>query len=115
MRRFALPILACGMIVSPALAHHGWSSYDDSKTIRLSAPVESLSYENPHGELRLQSEGKTWRVILAPPSRMMARGLSPEMLKPGTAVQVEGYPSKNHADEMRAERITVDGKRIELR
>lgn len=81
----------------------------------ISAPVEKMAYENPHGELTLQSEGKGWRIIMAPPSRMLARGLPPEMLMPGTVVQVEGYPNKAHADEMRAERIIVSGKRIELR
>lgn len=52
---------------------------------------------------------------MAPPSRMTARGLSPELLRPGTVVQIEGYPSKVHAGELRAERITVNGNRIELR
>jgi hypothetical protein len=46
---------------------------------------------------------------------MQARGLSQEMLKPGTVVAVEGYPSTQKAHEMRAERITVGGKAVELR
>ena len=104
-------------LLSPAaaLAHHGWGSYDDTKVLTLSAPIETMTYENPHGELVVQFEGKSWKVVLAPPSRMLSRGLPPEMLKPGTEVQVEGYPSKAHDDEMRAERITVAGKKVELR
>ena len=37
------------------------------------------------------------------------------MLKPGTPVVVEGYPSTRNEREMRAERITVAGKTVELR
>ena len=46
---------------------------------------------------------------------MQARGLTQEMLKPGTIVAVEGYPSTQQPHEMRAERITIDGKTFELR
>jgi hypothetical protein len=37
------------------------------------------------------------------------------MLKVGTQVSVEGYQHKTDPGEMRAERITVDGKTVELR
>jgi hypothetical protein len=46
---------------------------------------------------------------------MQARGLSQEMLKPGTVVTVVGYPSTQKEHEMRAERIIVAGKSVELR
>ena len=39
----------------------------------------------------------------------------PEVLKPGTPVVVLGYPSTRNQHEMRAERITVAGKTVELR
>jgi hypothetical protein len=47
--------------------------------------------------------------VLAPPFRMEARGLTPDMLKAGAQVTVEGYASTRVDREMRAERITVDG------
>jgi hypothetical protein len=37
------------------------------------------------------------------------------MLKPGTPAVVEGYPNRNKPEEMRAERITIGGKTVELR
>jgi hypothetical protein len=46
---------------------------------------------------------------------MENRGLPPSALKAGASAQVEGYPSRTDAQEMRAERITIDGKTIELR
>ena len=59
--------------------------------------------------------GKTWIAVLAPPSRMEARGLDKALLKPGTTATVVGYPNRDKPEEMRAERITVGGKTVELR
>ena len=98
-----------------ALAHHGWSEYDSQNLLKLTGTVEEMGYEHPHGHVKLKASGKTWTAVLAPPSRMDARGLTKEMLKDGTTVTVEGYPSKVKPDEMRAERITVAGKTVELR
>ena len=36
-------------------------------------------------------------------------------LKPGVQAVVVGYPNRNKPEEMRAERITVGGKTVELR
>jgi hypothetical protein len=98
-----------------ALAHHGWSEYDSSKLLKLTGKIIDFGYEHPHGHIGLAAPGKTWQVILAPPSRMERRGLDKGMLKPGTVVTVEGYANRDKAIEMRAERIIVNGKTIELR
>jgi hypothetical protein len=97
-----------------ATAHHGWSGYE-TNTTQLSGTIEVSSYENPHGTARLKTEDKTWQVILAPVSRMETRGLTRDMLKPGTTASVEGYKHLKEAEELRAERITIAGKTIELR
>ena len=65
--------------------------------------------------MRLETPGKTWNVVLAPPSRMERRGLQKEALKPGGTLSVEGYPNRDKPEEMRAERITANGKTVELR
>ena len=98
-----------------ALAHHGWNEYDLTQPIKLSGTIEELAYDHPHGHIKLKTPSKVWVAVLAPPSRMEARGLSKDVLKVGTEVSLEGYPSKAKADEMRAERITVAGKTVELR
>jgi hypothetical protein len=98
-----------------AAAHHGWSGYDSSKTLNLEGTIAQSGYEHPHGFVRLETPGKTWLVVLAPPSRMENRGLPKDMLKPGTKVAVVGYPKRDDPEEMRAERITIAGKTTELR
>lgn len=110
----ALSFLFAGI----ALAHHGWGDYDAQQTLTLTGKILEASYENPHGSARLQvggDQGKIWLAILAPPARMQARGLQRDALKPGVTATIVGYPHRNQAEEMRAERITIDGKTTELR
>ena len=98
-----------------ANAHHGWGSYDASKTITLTGPIKEMKYANPHCQLVLDVQGKKWECVLAPPFRMENRGLPDGTLKVGMPVTVVGYASTAHEGEMRAERITVEGKTVELR
>jgi hypothetical protein len=110
-------MIVIGALLAPGfvLAHHGWSEYDSSKVLKLTGKIAEAGYEHPHGHVRLEVPGKTWHVVLAPPSRMERRGLEKDALKPGTKVTVEGYPNRDKPEEMRAERISVNGKTVELR
>ena len=98
-----------------AMAHHGWSEYDSSQALKLTGKIVESGYEHPHGHVRLEAPGKTWNVVLAPPSRMERRGLEKDLLKPGATASVEGYPNRKKPEEMRAERITLQGKTFELK
>lgn len=98
-----------------AAAHHGWSGYDASKPLTLAGTIREAGYEHPHGYVKLETPEKTWLVVLAPPSRMENRGLPREMLKPGTKATVMAYPKRDDPMEVRAERITIEGKTTELR
>jgi hypothetical protein len=119
VRRFAHRLLIAAVLVAAgagaAAAHHGWSGYDSGKELNLTGTIKESGYEHPHGYIRLETPGKTWTVVLAPPSRMENRGLPREQLKPGTKATVVGYPNRTEAGEMRAERITIAGKTTELR
>ena len=97
------------------VAHHGWSEYDSANTLKLTGKIVESGYEHPHGHLRLATPDKTWNVVLAPPSRMERRGLDKGMLKAGAGAMVEGYANRNKPEELRAERVTIDGKTYELR
>jgi hypothetical protein len=108
-------LAALALLPAGAIAHHGWSEYDSSKLLKLSGKILEAGYEHPHGYIRLETPGKTWLCVLAPPSRMENRGLAKGMLAPGASATVEGYANRGKPEEMRAERITVGGKTVELR
>jgi len=96
-------------------AHHGWSEYEQTKLVKLSGKVTQNGYEHPHGFIKFDADGKEWIVILAPPFRMENRGLSKSDITAGSQVSVEGYINRTKPHEMRAERIMVNNKTIELR
>ena len=97
-------------------AHHGWSGYDETRLVQYTGVIKEAGVENPHSFVKLQVDKKAiWNIILAPPARMESRGLTKDKLKVGSTATIMGYPSKKTKGEIRAERITVDGKTTELR
>ena len=108
-------LLAALAVAGSAFAHHGWSEYQADKPLDLSGTIEQAGYEQPHGFVRLKTADKTWLVVLAPPSRMESRGLPRTQLVAGQKASVQGYPHRSKGDELRAERITIEGKTTELR
>lgn len=114
-RLLGLSLAGVALAAGGAIAHHGWGEYDATKVFTITSPLERVLPGNPHVTVTVKHENRTWTAVLAPPSRMNARGLPPESLKPGLAVVLEGYPQKAGEAEMRAERITVAGKTVELR
>ena len=117
LRTTAFSSVAFAILATTALAHHGWSEYDEKTPQTVAGTITESSYTNPHGTITLRATegGKVWDVVLAPVARMQTRGLAEAMLKPGTVVTVLGYQHRKVATEMRAENITVDKKKIELR
>jgi Family of unknown function (DUF6152) len=106
---------AFAVLTGAALAHHGWGSYDAAKPITVAGPILTSKYENPHVTLTVRGSDKVWTVTLAPTSRMVNRGALVALVAVGKNISAYGYPSTAEKDEMRAERITVDGKTIEMR
>ncbi len=109
---FVLVFLVC---VAFKPFHHGWANYNQDRPIDYKGTIQELVYENPHATAKVKQNKKIWTVILAPISRMEARGVTADMLKKGATIQVVGYQHKTDKNEMRAERIFVDGNKYELR
>ena len=109
--------LAAAILTLPAvaIAHHGWSSYDEKKVIKHKAALIDVKWGNPHGTAKVRYKNATWDVILAPVARMEARGLTQQMVGPRQKIVLEGYPRRDGTREMRIERVTAAGKTVELR
>jgi hypothetical protein len=108
-------IAGTALAAGAAFAHHGWGSYDAAKPVTVAGPIETSKFENPHATITVKGSDKVWTVTLAPTSRMSSRGASAQVIAVGKSVSAYGYPSTATRDEMRAERITVDGKTYEMR
>ena len=113
------PLLIVSALVAPragpAIAHHGWGSYDAANPITVTGPIVTSKFENPHathhGARQRQGVDGDARADLAhdQPRRHAA------VVAVGNTVSAFGYRSTAEQDEMRAERITVNGKTYEMR
>lgn len=108
-------LLALAVAVGPAAAHHGWGNYDAANPVTISGQIATVQYANPHAHMTVRASDKTWTVTLAPVSRMRARGATEKLVAVGKTVTAMGYRSRSDPDEIRAERITIDGKTVEMR
>ena len=75
--------VACALIANVSFAHHGWSSFDETKPIYLEGVVKSVKWQNPHAELMLE-------VNRAAPPAALARFAIPKQSANVDAVTVIG-------------------------
>lgn len=75
-KSFTVALALVLLTASPAFAHHGWSEYDSSKPVTLAGTITEVAYSYPHATVKLDVAGKSWRAVLAPPSRMSSRGIA---------------------------------------
>jgi hypothetical protein len=60
MKRTLLQYTSLGfatMLGTLAFAHHGWSSFDETKPIYLEGLAKSVKWQNPHAEMVLEVNG----------------------------------------------------------
>jgi len=72
----SLPALGTAL---PALAHHGWSSFDQTRPVYLEGRVVEVAWRNPHAEM----------VIELPQSLALPSGLAQRAL-PAQTARIDG-------------------------
>ncbi len=112
---FATLAAAAVLPAGAAMAHHGWSGYVAERLTVLKGAIRAVRFQNPHCELDLAAEGKVWRITLAPPFRMNARGVPDGTLQTGQDLEIQGYLNRSDPTEIRAERIVLAGRAVEMR
>jgi Family of unknown function (DUF6152) len=50
-------VVAAAALAAVALAHHGWSSFDETKPIYLEGVAKTVKWQNPHAEMSLEVNG----------------------------------------------------------
>lgn len=107
-------ISASAAMTMATVAQQVSESYDANRPITVEGAILNSTFENPKATIAVKGTDKIWTVTLAPTSRMIERGLRAEVVAIGKKVSAYGYPSTVEMNEMRAERLTVDGKTYEL-
>ena len=100
-----------------AWAHHSaQAEYDASKLVSLTGTVIRVEWTNPHAHfsvaVKRDSGGAgVWHLELASPNVLRGQGWLPNTIKPGDAVRVEAYPSRDRERLAKTHRVQVpDGR-----
>jgi len=113
LRSWAAAVLAL-VLAGPALAHHGWSSFDLERPIYLSGTAASV-LGNPHGELTLAVGAKLFVHEHGQPWRNERVGLTDALLAQGVQLSVTGHKHRDPKRKVfKAERLVIDGKTYDL-
>lgn len=114
--------LAVLVMAMPAIAHHSFAMFDQTKEIILKGTVAEFYWINPHTHLILNVEAGPgvdpqmvgeWDVEGASPGIMSVQGWSSTMVKPGDRITVVANPLRNGQKGATLFYVTLpDGKRF---
>jgi hypothetical protein len=104
----ALAVVAAGCLVAPALAHHSFAMYDQTKTVTLTGVATRFIAQANHAELHLfvigpdgkfvkDPEGKNveYGVEMAGAAAMAQQGVTAESFPPGTIFSIKVNPMRD--------------------
>src|ERR1043166_4468941 len=121
MRRH-LPLfaaLAVLMFVAPVFAHHAESAeYDATKPVKVTGTISKVEWMNPHIWFYVDvkdENGKvtTWGFSGGPPGMLLRRGITKDILKIGSVVNVEGSRAKDGSNNAFGREVTFpDGREV---
>ena len=121
MRSLAVASLA-GLLLAavPVMAHHSFAAeYDASKPIKLTGTVSKIEWTNPHCYFYVDvknESGKvdTWALELGNPNALLRNGWTPNSVKIGDEVTVEGTRAKDGTllGNARVMTLASTGKRL---
>jgi hypothetical protein len=90
------------LVPAAAMAHHSFAVFFDSeKTVTVTGVVTQFQFVNPHGVVRLQVKNKDgvvedWKFETNSPSILRRRGWTPQSLKEGETVTIEGWAARDN-------------------
>src|ERR1700734_3130841 len=111
-------LIGCLVYPRPALAHHGYAAYDETKLLSLKGTVTDYELENPHSTMSFDvkdEHGKieSWVAEAGHIRLMQDEGWTRTTLKPGDSVTFFFHPAKNgsHAVDL-VKVILPDGRSL---
>ena len=113
--------LAAAIAAIPATAHHSFDgSFDRNKQVTLTGTVTEFSFGEPHSYFKLAvagSDGTTqsWHVETTSAHGLAERGWTPQSIKAGEKLSVQGWPARDGKTYMRLSSLShADGSAVGL-
>ena len=108
------------LFAAPALlAHHGLAAFDTTHTVRMSGVVSDFQWINPHAYIYADltdDKGKTanWKCEMGSLGMLTRHGgWTPDTVKKGDRVTIQGFVAKDGSPYMSLGRITLpDGRTL---
>jgi hypothetical protein len=101
MKRTLTALALTGLLAGPAMAHHSYAMFDNTKLVLLHGTVLSFSYVNPHSWISVTGaqDDKTpavrWDVEATSPLSLANLGIKADTLKPGDKLTVALRPLRD--------------------
>jgi Family of unknown function (DUF6152) len=117
----AILVFSVGLLIvsKPILAHHSESAeYDATKPVKVTGTISKVEWMNPHIWFYVDvkdANGKvtTWGFSGGPPGMLLRRGITKDVLKIGSTVNVEGSRAKDGSNNASGRKVTFpDGRNV---
>jgi DNA/RNA endonuclease YhcR with UshA esterase domain len=113
-----IALAAAGLVLlaDNVMAHHSFAAaYNLENPISIKGKIVNVRLTNPHSHFFLdvaKEDGTTsrWKFEAGTPSAMLRNGYSPQVIKEGDEVTINGFQARDGSDNgMLRELITADG------
>jgi hypothetical protein len=119
MTRSVLAMLLLTAVTAPALGHHSETAeFNPDTPVTVMGTIVRVEWLNPHVWFYVDvkdDKGKvtTWGFSGAPPGSLMRRGITKDVLKIGSVVNVTGARARDGSNNASSRSVTfADGKNV---
>ena len=99
-KALALAVVTASALAAPAIAHHSFAIFDQTKLLTMTGKVKQFELVNPHAWVHLEIAGKdgkaaTWSFEAGSVAQLAALGWKQDSFRPGDNVEVRFRPMRD--------------------